>query len=107
MEVQKIARSYGFLTFYFTVIPLGLYFLLNFLLATDSPSYPKVLAVYGYSMGIFIPVSFLFLIPTETLRWIFLITAGLISLWILFKELVFNGMEYLEEAKIYMIGALQ
>ena len=49
----------------------------------------------------------MFLIPVEMLRWFFLIVAGLISLMVLFKELVLNGMEYLEEVKIYSIAGLQ
>ena len=79
LQVHKIAKSYGFLMFYFLLIPLGLYFLLNFLMS-QSPSYPKILAAYGYSFTIFIPITFLFLIPVETLRWFFLIVAGIISL---------------------------
>ena len=79
LQVHKIAKSYGFLMFYFLLIPLGLYFLLNFLMS-QSPSYPKILAVYGYSFTIFIPITFLFLIPVDTLRWFFLIIAGIVSL---------------------------
>ena len=106
IEAHKLAKSYGFLLFYFVIVPAGLYFVLAFL-SDESPSYTKVLAVYGYSFAIFIPTTFTFLIPVETVRWFFLISAGLISLWILFKELVMNGMEYLDEYKIYFIAGLQ
>ena len=107
MHINRIYNTYGFLMFYFLFIPIGVYFLLSFLLLEKSPSYPKILSVYGYSMWIFIPVSFMFLIPVEVARWIILIVAGLISLWILFRELVMDGLEYLPEFQIYLIGGSQ
>ena len=106
IEAHKIAKSYGFLLFYFVVIPAAIYFVLSFL-ASESPGYAKILAVYGYSFAIFIPTTFLFLIPSDIARWFFLIAAGLVSLWILFMELVLNGMEYLEQFQIYAIAGMQ
>ena len=79
IETPKLAKSYGFLLFYFVVIPAAVYFVLVFL-SSESPTYPKILAVYGYSFMIFIPTTFTFLVPVEILRWVFLIIAGLISL---------------------------
>ncbi|CAI2379849.1 unnamed protein product [Moneuplotes crassus] len=106
IEPHKMAKSYAFLLLYFVVIPAGLYGVLT-LLSDESPEYAKILAVYGYSFAIFVPVTFTFLVPFDTARWVFLIVAGIISLWILFKELVMNGMEYMEEYKIYFIGGVQ
>ena len=106
MEASKIVKGYSLLMFYFVVIPLGLFLLLK-LIYPENPSYQKILAVYGYSFTIFIPTTFTFLIPIEVIRWLFLIIAGIVSLWILFKEMVMNGLEYLEESKIYMIAGLQ
>ena len=106
IEAHKLAKSYAFLLFYFVVIPAALYGVLTFL-SEESPSYARILAVYGYSFTIFIPVTFVFLIPSDMVRWFFLIAAGIISLCILFKELVMNGMEYMEEYKIYFIGGMQ
>ena len=50
LEIHKIATAYGFLMFYFTFIPAGLYFLLKFLMIDEAPEYAKVMGVYGYSM---------------------------------------------------------
>mmetsp|Transcript_25418 Transcript_25418/g.22573 ORF Transcript_25418/g.22573 Transcript_25418/m.22573 type:complete len:189 (-) Transcript_25418:180-746(-) len=75
IDAHKLAGSYGFLLFYFVVIPAALYFALS-LFASESPAYTKVLSVYGYSFMIFIPITFGFLIPIEIVRWALLLAAG-------------------------------
>lgn len=97
-ESHKIGKSYGILFFYFFIIPIAIYFIMNYMV-DHNLSYPKILGVYGYSFTIFIPVSFLFMIPTDMLRWLFLIGASAISLAILFKELV---LAYREVAVMFL-----
>lgn len=62
---------------YICLVPLGCYFLLQYL--GVSLSLVQIWCLYGYSLFIFIPASFLLIIPTEILRWIVISLAGLAS----------------------------
>ncbi|KAF7816392.1 protein YIPF1-like protein isoform X1 [Senna tora] len=62
---------------YAIVVPLAYYFLLHYLGATSSLI--RFWCMWGYSLAIFIPTSFLLLIPVEALRWIIILLVGAAS----------------------------
>ncbi|XP_024029239.1 protein YIPF1 homolog isoform X2 [Morus notabilis] len=62
---------------YAAVVPLAFYFLLQYV--GSNPSLVRFWCMWGYSLFIFVPASFLLLIPVEFLRWIIIITTGAAS----------------------------
>ena len=39
----------------------------------------ELLTAYGYSLSVFIPISFIWMIPAEPLRWLLVIIGALVS----------------------------
>ncbi|KAJ6720496.1 hypothetical protein OIU85_023685 [Salix viminalis] len=64
---------------YAIVVPLAFYFLLRYL--KSNPKLIQLWCMWGYSLFIFIPSSFLLVIPIEVLRWIIVLAAGIDSAW--------------------------
>ncbi|KAG5237531.1 integral membrane Yip1 family protein [Salix suchowensis] len=62
---------------YAIVVPLAFYFLLRYL--KSNPKLIQLWCMWGYSLFIFIPSSFLLVIPIEVLRWIIVLAAGIDS----------------------------
>ncbi|KAJ6432597.1 hypothetical protein OIU84_019772 [Salix udensis] len=62
---------------YAIVVPLAFYFLLRYL--KSNPKLIQLWCMWGYSLFIFIPSSFLLVIPFEVLRWIIVLAAGIDS----------------------------
>ncbi|KAI4299515.1 hypothetical protein L6164_032968 [Bauhinia variegata] len=62
---------------YAIVVPLAYYFLLQYL--GSSASLVRLWCMWGYSLSIFIPASFLLLIPVGLLRWIIILLVGTAS----------------------------
>ncbi|CAI0412128.1 unnamed protein product [Linum tenue] len=59
---------------YAIVVPLGFYFLLQYLGSTASLI--RFWCMWGYSLFIFVPCSVLLVIPVEFLRWLIILGAG-------------------------------
>ncbi|KAB5538764.1 hypothetical protein DKX38_016297 [Salix brachista] len=62
---------------YSIVVTLAFYFLLRYL--KSNPKLIQLWCMWGYSLFIFIPSSFLLVIPIEVLRWIIVLAAGIDS----------------------------
>ncbi|KAF3433641.1 hypothetical protein FNV43_RR24744 [Rhamnella rubrinervis] len=62
---------------YTAVVPLAFYFLLQYMGA--NASLVRFWCMWGYSLFIFVPASFLLLIPVEILRWFIIILTGAAS----------------------------
>ncbi|XAR66235.1 hypothetical protein NMG60_11012390 [Bertholletia excelsa] len=62
---------------YAVVVPLGFYFLLQYL--GSNASLVQFWCMWGYSLFIFVPTSVLLVIPVEFLRWIIIIITGAAS----------------------------
>lgn len=87
-EVVKIASSTTFLTFYFLIVPVMIYFGLKFLGESGSvPDYFYFVSIYGYAMAPFMPAIVLYVIPSNTLKWALLLGAGAASLYFMAKEM--------------------
>ncbi|KAJ6322714.1 hypothetical protein OIU77_012537 [Salix suchowensis] len=62
---------------YAIVVPLAFYFLFRYL--GSNPKLIQFWCMWGYSLFIFVPSSFLLVIPVEAFRWIFILVAGVDS----------------------------
>ncbi|KAG6758294.1 hypothetical protein POTOM_038634 [Populus tomentosa] len=62
---------------YAIVVPLAFYFLLRYL--ESNPNLLQFWCMWGYSLFIFVPSSFLLVIPIEVLRWIIILASGIDS----------------------------
>ncbi|XP_042044604.1 protein YIPF1 homolog [Salvia splendens] len=76
-DVNYVNVAAGSIYGYALIVPLGYYFLLQYLGA--SVSLVRFWCLWGYSLFIFILISFLLLIPLEFLRWIIILVAGAAS----------------------------
>lgn len=75
---------------YAVVVPLGFYFLLQYL--GSKASLIHFWCLWGYSLLIFILTSILLVIPVEFLRWAFILTSGATSA----SFVAFNLRSYIE-----------
>jgi len=53
-----------------------------------APGFIRFLAVYGYSFTIFVPAAIGFVFPIAFVRWVVMVTAGIISLFFITKEII-------------------
>ncbi|EFJ10174.1 hypothetical protein SELMODRAFT_447419 [Selaginella moellendorffii] len=66
-DINKVSWSAGLFYGYVGLLPLGLYFVLKYLgVATGLV---QLWCLYGYSLFIFIPTSFLSVVPVEKFKW--------------------------------------
>lgn len=66
-DINKVTWSAGMFYGYTLLVPLALYFLLNYFGVTSG--LVQLWCLYGYSLFIFIPASFLSVVPIEIFRW--------------------------------------
>jgi hypothetical protein len=76
-DVSYMNVAAGSIYGYVIVVPLAYYFLLQYLGA--NANLVRFWCMWGYSLFIFVPTSFLLLIPVEILRWILILAAGIAS----------------------------
>mmetsp|Transcript_4517 Transcript_4517/g.7586 ORF Transcript_4517/g.7586 Transcript_4517/m.7586 type:complete len:230 (-) Transcript_4517:545-1234(-) len=62
---------------YVSVLPLVLWLLLRYYEA--SKRLVDILCIYGYTLSIFVPISVLCVLPSETLRWLMVFFGGAVS----------------------------
>uniref|UniRef100_A0A7S4BA80 Protein YIPF n=2 Tax=Chrysotila carterae TaxID=13221 RepID=A0A7S4BA80_CHRCT len=62
---------------YVTVLPLLLWLLLRYYEA--GKRLVDILCIYGYTLGIFVPISVLCVLPSDILRWLLVLVGGGIS----------------------------
>ncbi|KAJ6902180.1 hypothetical protein NC651_019838 [Populus alba x Populus x berolinensis] len=62
---------------YAIVVPLAFYFLFRYL--ESNPKLIQFWCMWGYSLFIFVPSSFLLVVPIEAFRWIVILVAGVDS----------------------------
>ncbi|KAG6765388.1 hypothetical protein POTOM_029427 [Populus tomentosa] len=62
---------------YAIVVPLAFYFLFRYL--ESNPKLIQFWCMWGYSLFIFVPSSFLLVVPIEAFRWIIILVAGVDS----------------------------
>ncbi|KAL3652179.1 hypothetical protein CASFOL_001860 [Castilleja foliolosa] len=73
-DVNYVNVAAGSIYGYALVVPLGYYFLLQYL--GSSASLVRLWCLWGYSLFIFILTSFLLIIPFEFVRWVIILVAG-------------------------------
>ncbi|VFQ72859.1 unnamed protein product [Cuscuta campestris] len=62
---------------YSLIVPLGFYFLLQYL--GSNASLIQFWCLWGYSLFIYIPTSFFLMIPVEFLKWVIILVTGSVS----------------------------
>ena len=62
---------------YVTLLPLVLWLLLRYYEA--SKRLVDVLCIYGYTLGVFVPISILCVLPSDLLRWLLVFAGGAVS----------------------------
>lgn len=73
-NVSYVNVAAGSVYGYAILVPLAYYFLLQYM--GTSASLIRFWCMWGYSFTIFVPATFLLLVPVEFLRWIVIITSG-------------------------------
>ncbi|XP_051121503.1 uncharacterized protein LOC127244940 [Andrographis paniculata] len=76
-DVSYVHVAAGSIYGYVIIVPLGYYFLLQYL--GSSVSLIRFWCLWGYSLFILIPTSLLLVIPVEFLRWVIILAAGAAS----------------------------
>ncbi|KAH9552660.1 hypothetical protein CY35_09G078300 [Sphagnum magellanicum] len=76
-DINKVTYAAIMFYGYVGVIPLGLYFLLKYLGVTSGLI--QLWCLYGYSLFVFIPASFLSVVPWDIMRWVVVGVATLMS----------------------------
>ncbi|GAA0171629.1 hypothetical protein LIER_25615 [Lithospermum erythrorhizon] len=84
---------------YAVIVPLGFYFLLQYL--GSKASLVHFWCLWGYSLFIFILTSFLLVIPVEFLRWTFTLVSGATSA----SFVTLNLKTYIEANDLTMVPA--
>jgi|APGre2960657444_1045066.scaffolds.fasta_scaffold09302_6 hypothetical protein len=76
-DIQKVSLSailfYGYITF----LPLVWYASLRYWGAPTSPT--ALVALYGYSLAIFLPISIVCIVPLDIFRWPVVLAGGLVG----------------------------
>uniref|UniRef100_A0A7S0P223 Protein YIPF n=1 Tax=Calcidiscus leptoporus TaxID=127549 RepID=A0A7S0P223_9EUKA len=62
---------------YVTLLPLMLWLLLRYYEA--SKRLVDILCIYGYTLGVFVPISVLCVVPSDSLRWLLVFLGGAVS----------------------------
>lgn len=76
-DVNYVNVAAGVIYGYSIAVPLAFYFLLQYM--GSNASLVRFWCMWGYSLSIFIPSTFLLLIPVEFLRWIIILLVGAAS----------------------------
>jgi len=76
-DVNKVSWAAFMFYGYVAVIPLGLYFLLKYLGVVSG--LVQLWCLYGYSLFVFIPASFLCVVPWDIMRWVVVGVAAVMS----------------------------
>lgn len=76
-DITKVTGSAGLFYGYVGIVPLALYFLLKYLGVISG--LVQLWCLYGYSLFVFIPASFLTAVPVEAVRWVAVGVAGVMS----------------------------
>uniref|UniRef100_A0A2N9FED9 Protein YIP n=1 Tax=Fagus sylvatica TaxID=28930 RepID=A0A2N9FED9_FAGSY len=96
-NVSYVNLAAGSVYGYAIVVPLAFYFLLRYL--GSNASLVRFWCLWGYSFFVFVPASFLLLIPIEFLRWIIIILAGSASACFV----AFNLKSYIEGSDLSLM----
>lgn len=76
-DINKVTWSASIFYGYTLIVPVAFYFLLNYFKVTSG--IVQLWCLYGYSLFIFIPASFLSAVPIEIFRWVIVGLAGFVS----------------------------
>ncbi|XP_031550509.1 protein YIPF1-like [Actinia tenebrosa] len=78
-DFHKVTLAAGAIYTYAFLIPTALWGLLMWRRSNAGYSFLEILCVYGYSLSIYIPISILWTIPFDWLRWIFVVIGMVLS----------------------------
>lgn len=92
-NVSYMNVAAGVIYGYAAVVPLAFYFLLQYLGSGSNPSLVQFWCMWGYSLFIFVPASFLLLIPVEFVRWVIIIATGAASAGFVASNLSKRGID--------------
>ncbi|CAH9091239.1 unnamed protein product [Cuscuta epithymum] len=88
---------------YLLIVPLGFYFLLQYL--GSNASLVRFWCLWGYSLFIFIPTSFLLMIPVEFLKWVIMLVAGGVSAGFVALNIKNRHIQQPNELSIVLLAA--
>ena len=105
-DIERVASCASLMFTYFIFVPLFIHiiFKCSTVRKKGSPGFIWFLAVYGYSFTIFIPASIAYMVPLSLARWVILVTAGLISLFFICKELISAATQNLTGQKVKLVA---
>ncbi|GBG67882.1 hypothetical protein CBR_g1001 [Chara braunii] len=81
LDISNVSRSTGIFYGYVGVVPLVLFAVLKYF--GMSSGLVQLWCMYGYSLFIYIPCTFISVVPKELVRWIALGTSAAFSTWFL------------------------
>ncbi|ELT94599.1 hypothetical protein CAPTEDRAFT_178563 [Capitella teleta] len=76
-DFHKVSFAATAVFLYWWLVPTGLYTLFWWRGSQAGVSFTEILCVYGYSLAIYVPISILWVIPVDWLRWL-LVMAGMV-----------------------------
>ncbi|XP_078168756.1 uncharacterized protein LOC144563204 [Carex rostrata] len=76
-DINLVTWSFGLFYGYVLLVPLGLYLILKYFSAPYG--LVQLWCLYGYSLFVFIPATFLSVVPLEIFRWLVVGIAGFMS----------------------------
>ena len=86
-NLEKVARAGFVCVGYFLVNPLMVLLLVKYILWVPDIEYLWIFSVYGYSFTVFIITTALSVIPIDWLKWVFLASSGVVSLFFITLEM--------------------
>ena len=105
-DINRVASCCSVMFGYWIWVPVFIHimFKCSTVKKKGAPGFIRFLAVYGYAMTIFIPAAVAYMVPIYLARWIILITAGLISLFFICKELISAATQNLTGERVKLVG---
>lgn len=105
-EFERVTSAASAIFGYVFVFPMFLSVVMYYSKIMSGFSAVELLTAYGYSLSIFIPISFFWIIPVEFIRWLLVIFASVISGAVVGLP-IYNGLKAVtNKQKAYAVLAL-
>lgn len=88
---------------YSLLVPLGFYFLMHYL--GSNASLIQFWCLWGYSLFIYIPTSFLLMIPVEVIKWVVILASGGVSAVFVALNLKNRHMQVTNDLSLVLLAA--
>jgi len=105
-EFERVTSAASAIFGYVFVFPMFLSVVMYYSKIMSGFSAVELLTAYGYSLSIFIPISFFWIIPVEFIRWLLVIFASVVSGAVVGLP-IYNGLKAVtNKQKAYAVLAL-